>query len=123
MFNGGETDIRAIAAHNANENVGRVQEGVTEMLAFGNLMDQFDGDGSGRDELGLGCWTFMTFAGSDGVVTYVVCGYNTTANNKVESGTTYQQHRRFYIDKRKDLTCPRKLFVNDLVKQLETWRE
>ena len=45
MFNGGETDIRAIAAHNANENVGRVQEGGTAMLAFGNLIDQFDGNG------------------------------------------------------------------------------
>ena len=54
IFNGGETDIRAIAAHNANENLGRVQEGGTAMLAFGNLMYQFDGNGSGRDEMGLG---------------------------------------------------------------------
>ena len=123
MFNGGQTDIRYIAARNANENVGRVQEGGTEMLAFSNLMDQFGSDGLGRDELGLGRWTFMRFAGSDGVVTYVVCGYNPTANNKVESGTTYQQHGRFYIDKQTDLTCPRKRFVNDLIKQLETWRE
>ena len=53
MFNGGETDIRAIAAHNTNENVGWVQEGGTAMLEFGNLMDQFDGNGSGRDKLGL----------------------------------------------------------------------
>ena len=122
MFNGGETDIRALAAHNANENMVRVQEGGTEMLAFGNLMDQFDGNGSGRDELGLGSSTFMRFAGSDGVVTYMVCGYNPTAKNKVESGTTYQQHRKFYIDKQKELTCPRKRFVNNLIKQLETWR-
>ena len=93
------------------------------MLAFGNLIDQFDGDGLGRDELGLGSWTFMIFAGSHEVVTYVVCGYNPAANNKVEYGTTYQQHRRFYIDKHKDLTFLRKRFVNDLVKQLETWRE
>ena len=63
MFNGGETDIKDIGANNANENVGRVQEGVTAMLAFGNLMDQFDGDKLGRDELGLGRWTFMRFAG------------------------------------------------------------
>ena len=44
MFNGGETDIRAIAEHNDNENMGRVQEGGTAMLAFGNLMNQFDGN-------------------------------------------------------------------------------
>ena len=123
MFNSGETDIRAIAAHNANENVVQVQEGGTEMLAFGNLVDQFDGNKSGRDKLVLGRWTFMRFAGSDGVVTYVVCGYNPTANNKVESGTKYQQHQRFCIDKHKDLICPRKLFLNDLIKQLETQRE
>ena len=72
MFNGGETDARAISAHNANENVGLVQEGGTKMLVFGNLMNQFDGDRSGQEELGLGCWTYMRFAGSDGVVTYVV---------------------------------------------------
>ena len=102
MFNGGETDIRAKAAHNANENVGREQEDGTAMLEFGKLMDQFDGDWLGRDILGVGCWTFMIFAGSDGVVTYVLCGYNPMEKNKVESGTTYQQHRRFYIDKQKD---------------------
>ena len=93
------------------------------MLSFVNLMDQFDGDGSGQDKLGLGRWTFMIFAGSDGMATYVVCGYNPTANNKVESGTIYQQYQRFYINKQKDLTCPRKRFVNDLIKQLEIWRE
>ena len=99
MFNGGETDIRAISSHNANENVGQVQEGGTAMLAFGNVMYQFDVDGSGRDKLGLGRWTLMRFTGSDGVVTYVVCGYNPTVKNKMESGTTYQQHQRLYIDK------------------------
>ena len=72
--------------------MGLVQEGGTAMLAFGNLMYQFDGDESGRDELGLGRWNLMISSGSDGVVTYVVCGYNPTANNNVESGTTYQQH-------------------------------
>ena len=41
----------------------------------------------------------------------------------MESETTYQQHPRFYIENQKDLTCPRKRFVNDLIKQLETWRE
>ena len=49
MFNGGETDIRAIAAPNANGNVGQVQGGGTTMLAFSNLMDQFYGDGLVRD--------------------------------------------------------------------------
>ena len=41
----------------------------------------------------------------------------------MQSGNTYQQHQRFYIDKQKDLTCTIKQFVNDIIKQLETWRE
>ena len=53
----------------------------------------------------------------------MVCGYNPTENHKVESGATYKQHQRFYIDNQKDLAFPRKRFLNDLIKQLETWRE
>ena len=64
----------------------------------------------------------MCFRGEDGYVTRLVCGYNPTANRKLDSGTTYQQHRRFYIDKQNDLSCPQKIFIDDLVKQLKTWR-
>ena len=33
MFNGGETELRAVAAHNVHENVGRIQEGGTEFFS------------------------------------------------------------------------------------------
>jgi hypothetical protein len=59
MFNGGETELRAIAAHNINEDAGKIQEGGTAMLAFGDLIEQFDPNSSGQDDLGLGRWTFM----------------------------------------------------------------
>ncbi len=38
MFNGGETELRAIASHNRNENAGKFQEGGTAMLAYGDLI-------------------------------------------------------------------------------------
>ena len=69
MFNGRETNLRAIAAHNANEDAGKFQEGGTAMLVYGDLIEQFNLEGSGRDNLGLGRWTFMKFTGGKGVVT------------------------------------------------------
>jgi hypothetical protein len=64
----------------------------------------------------------MTLKG-DGVRTRIVCGYNPCGSGKLNSGTTYQQHRRFWVTQRKDLTCPRKRFHDDLVAQLIKWRE
>jgi hypothetical protein len=54
MFNGGETELRAIAAHNVNKDAGKFQEGGTSMPVFGDLIEQFDPEGLGRDGLGLG---------------------------------------------------------------------
>jgi hypothetical protein len=39
MFNGGETELRAIAAHNVNKDAGKFQEGRTAMLVFGDLIE------------------------------------------------------------------------------------
>ena len=64
----------------------------------------------------------MTLKGDQGR-TRVVCGYNPCYNKNPDSGTTYQQHRRFFITKKKDLTCPRTKFKEDLVAQLTKWRE
>ena len=93
MFNGGETDLRAIASHNVHESVGKYQEGGTAVLTYGDLLQQLDQEGSGRDDLGLGRWTHMRFVGEDRIVTRVICGYSPCANKKKDSGTVYQQHR------------------------------
>ena len=58
MFNGGETNLRAIASHNVHESVGMYQEGGTAMLVYGTLLQQYDTEGSGRNDLGLGRWTY-----------------------------------------------------------------
>jgi hypothetical protein len=47
MLNGGETELRAIAAHNVNKDAGKFQEGRTAMLVFGDLIEQFDAEGLG----------------------------------------------------------------------------
>jgi hypothetical protein len=122
MFNGGETELRAIAAHNINKDAGKFQEGGTAMLAFGDLIEQFDPDSSGQDNLRLGRWTFMKFTGGEGVVTRVICGYWPCSNKKKDSGTVYQQHLRHLINKLNVLTCPRERFYKDLLRQMKQWR-
>ena len=65
----------------------------------------------------------IVFQGPDGIVTRVVCGYNTYYNKKKQSQTSYQQQRRYFIQKEKDRTCPRKRLREDPIKQLPKWRE
>jgi hypothetical protein len=92
------------------------------MLVLGDLIEQFDPEGSGQDDLGLGQWTFMKFTGGDGVVTRVICRYSPCSNKKKDSGTVYQQHRRHLINKLNVLTCPREWFCKDLLQQMNQWR-
>jgi hypothetical protein len=47
MFDGGETELQAIASHNRNEDVGKFQEGGTAMMVYGNLIQQFPPEESG----------------------------------------------------------------------------
>ncbi len=123
MFNGGKMDLRAIASHNVHETVGKYQEGGTAVLSYGNLLQQFDLEGSGRDDLGLGCWTYMRFVGDDRIVTRVICGYSPCANKKKDSGTVYQQHHYHLINKLKDDTCLRARFREDLLCQMKQWQK
>jgi hypothetical protein len=117
LFKGGEAALQSVVAHNVHENIGRVQEGGTSLLLFGPLTEQLDNDQPGKDELGMGRWSVMMLQGN-GVRTRVVCGYNPCYNKNQYSSTTYQQHRRYFITQRRDLTCPRKKIREDLVAQL-----
>ena len=71
------------------------------MLLFVSLIQKFDIDHSGKDDTWLGRWCYMTFFGSEGIKTRVVCGYNRCYNKKKESNTSYQQHRQLFITKKK----------------------
>ena len=122
MFRGGEAEIRTITGHNVHENVGRVQQGGVSMLLYGSLIQQYDFEHSGKDDTGLGRWVSMRLVGEGDIVTRMVVCYN-PCYNKTGSKSTYQQHRRYFAQKEKDTTCPRKRFRQDLKKQLNTWRE
>ncbi len=84
--------VQSIVSHNVHENIGRTQQGGTSLLLFAPLTKQLDHEKSGKDDTGLGHWLVMTLQG-DGVHTRVVCGYNPFGNGKLNSSTTYQQHR------------------------------
>ncbi len=109
-------------SHNVHENIGQTQQGGTSLLLFGPLMKQLDHSEIGKGDAGLGHWFVMALQG-DGVRTRVVCGYNPCGNGKLNSGTTYPQHRPYWVMQKKDLICPRKKFHNDLVSQMEKWRK
>jgi len=107
LFGGGEAEVRSVVAHNVHEDIGKVQEGGTSMLMFGPLIEYLDMSEGGKDESGLGRWVVMTLKGGDTTTTRIVCGYNPCGNDKPDSGTVYQQHRRFLITKENSLECPR----------------
>ena len=123
MFHGGEAEIRTQTGWNVHENVGRTQQGGTGLLLYGELIQQYDFEASGKDDTGLGRWVFMTLRGSDGIVTRVVCAYNPCYTQGKATRSTYQQHRRYFLKKEKDRTCPRRRFREDLVRQLQKWRD
>ncbi len=106
---GGKADIQSVVVHNVHKDFGHVQEGGTSLMAFGNVTESLVHNQPGKDETGLGRWSVMTFKGKN-CLTRVVCGYNPCYNAKPDSSTTYQQHRRFFITQRRDLTCPRVKF-------------
>ncbi len=121
MFNSGKTELRAIASHKRNEDMGKFHKGGTAMMVHGNLIQQFDPEGSRRDYLCLGRWTYMKFSGNDNIITRVICGYSPCANKKKDSGTVYQQHCRHLINKLNDDTCPRLRFREDLLRKMKQW--
>ncbi len=61
--------------------------------------------------------------GTNGHQTRIITAYNPCKNTIINLGTTYQQQRRYFITKKKDLTCPLVLFQRDLTKQIKKWRE
>ncbi len=109
-----------MAANNVHQNIGRVQEGGTGMVAFGESTGYITK--TGKDPSGLGRWCWTLYGGSNGHNTRVVVAYNACKNKKKDSRTTYQQQRQYFITKKNDLTCPSKLFRQHLVQQLKQWQ-
>ena len=122
LFNGGEADVRAVQGCNAHDGaIGRVQEGGTALLTFGQLVEQYDHMNSGTDVTGLGRFTFSRYIGENGIATRVVCGYQPCVSKG--PSTSYQQQKRFFIASGQPDTNPRDKFYGDLIALLKQWRE
>ncbi len=118
-----ELTCTAVGAHNVHKAkvAGRVQEGGTGAICFGKTVGYIKK--TGKDEEGLGQWCRILLGGNKGHQTRIITAYNPCKNKAVNSGTTYQQQRRYYITKKKDLTCPRKIFWRNLIKRIKSWWE
>jgi hypothetical protein len=115
LFMGGEVVVHSVVSHNIHKIFGKVQQGGTSLIMFGPLTDWLNFNENGKDDTGLGCWSVISVQG-DGARTRIVCGYNPCDNSKLNSRTTYQQHRRYFDTQQKDLSCPRVRFRQGLVK-------
>ncbi len=111
----------AVSAHNIHEGkvAGRVQEGGTGTICFGETTGYIKK--TGHDSKGLGRWSWILFSGINGHSTQVIMAYNPCKNTNANSGTTYQQQWQYFITKKKDLTSPLVLFRKHLVKQIKEW--
>ncbi len=118
-----EIACTAIAAHNVHEwqQAGRVQEGGTGAVCFGDATGYIQK--VGKDKEGLGRWSWIPFRGSDGHATRLITAYNPCKSGRINSGMSYQQQRRYFITKKKDLTCPRTLFRRHLTTAIAKWRD
>jgi hypothetical protein len=117
-----ELTCTAVSAHNIHEGkvAGRVQEGGTGTICFEETTANIKK--TGRDSKGLGQWSWVLYNGTNGHSTQVITAYNPCKNKNVNLGTTYQQQRRYFITKKKDLTCPLVLFRKHLLKQIREWQ-
>jgi hypothetical protein len=67
MLNGGKTELQAIASQNKHEEARKFQEGGAAMIVYEDLIQQYNPEESGWDDLGLGCWTHMKFIGDNNI--------------------------------------------------------
>jgi hypothetical protein len=83
----------AVVAHNIHESkhVGRVQEGGTGAISFGDTMGYIRK--VGKDKEGLGRWSWILFGGSKDHKTRLITAYNPRKYKNIHLGTSYQQQR------------------------------
>ena len=110
---------RTITAHNIHERFSIAQQGGTFMSA--TEFNQGLIETSGCDETGLGRWCWMKFKGTT-ASTRVVMAYGACVTRKQAQNATIAQQRRYWRLQNNN-TCPRKLFREQLISQLKTWRE
>ncbi len=105
-----ELACTAVSAHNIHESkvTGRVQEGGTGTICFGETTTYIKK--MGQDSKGLGGWSWVLYSGANGHSTRVITVYNPCRSKNTNLGTMYQQQHRYFITKKRDLACPIVLF-------------
>ncbi len=118
-----EIACTAITAHNVHkwQQAGRVLEGGTGAVCFGDATGYIRKVGKNKE--GLGRWSWILFGGSDSHATRPITAYNPCKSRRINSGTLYQQQRRYFITKKKDLTCPQTLFRRHLTTAIAKRRD
>ncbi len=121
MFQG-VLSCTAISAHNVHKDkhAGWVQEGGTGTICFGECTGYIRK--VGHDNVGLGRWSWILMGGANEHHTRIITAYNPCKNKNVNLSTLCQKQCRYFIIKKKNLTCPLILFRRHLVKQLQQWR-
>ena len=76
---------------------------------------------SGRDETGLGRWTWVRYRGRNGIITRIVgCYRPCVPSSTSSSGSVYAQHQRHFNAAADDI-CPREAFIRDLKTDIQSW--
>jgi hypothetical protein len=106
----------AVSVHNVHKAkvAGRVQEGGTRTICFGESTGYIKN--TGQDSKFLGRWSWILLGGTNEHNMWVITAYNPCKNRSMNLCPTYQQQQRYFITKKKDLTCPLVLFCNHLIK-------
>ncbi len=88
-----ELACTAVSVHNVHEdkNAGRVQEGGTGTICFGECTGYIRK--VGHDDKGLSRWSWMLMGGANRHTTQIITAYNLCKNKNVNSSTFYQQQR------------------------------
>jgi hypothetical protein len=74
----------------------------------------------GRDETGLGRWTWVRLQGKDGVKVRILTAYRPC--DSVGPDTVNEQHYRYLRKHRKGDTAPRTAFYEDLFPLIKSWK-
>jgi hypothetical protein len=117
-----EIACTAVASYNTHKgkHAARVQEGGTGAVCFGDATGYIKKVGKG--EVGLGCWSWILFGELDGHNTQLITAYNPCKNKNVNLSASYQQQCRYFIMRKKDLTCLLTLFHQHFTTASWKWR-
>ena len=113
-----ENHMKTTAAHNVHHKVNHRQWGGTFAATFGKLATWVSE--MGKDETGLGCWSWMLCKGLGGHTVCNIMAYNPNQSTHTKTKTVYCQHQS-YFESRGNFTCLRKAFLRDFELELQQW--